>query len=641
MAIKNNNGKGFIVETPDHVHLSGNLTTSIPTSSTSNLQQTNTTTEIDRTQKTTTPYGSRTMAMKDCTKSRLFKLGFSLSWLLPFAQGFSVQVSDANNVVARKDALREQASQVWKIVATVNPQERTGEILTACEGEIPDDLVGTYFVNGLASCHVFDRLVHPFESHGFFKTITFPGKARNKNNDENASDNEEKEQPNVARLQAKYVETPVRKLETIFRRPLFRGAMSSIADTSSIAGRILNALSPTDRDTANLAVRPWANKVLVTADNCPFYKVDPETLETLGIESFDGALDGEMMLAHTRVDSKRQRLIACSLEYDVPNQATKINFFEFDKDGRLISKAEHSQSPAFIFHDWMITENYYVVPAATAEFDLNKLPDLITGKSTATDIFAMDEKAPASVLLIPRDPSKGPAIEAKMSDGRHGVVFHMGPCHEEDDGSIVLYPMVFPRYQFGGEMGFLLHEQKFDPIPWSVSNGGPILEEWKVTLDPGTAGNGIIESKKLHEVPSDMPTFHPEREGKACRYLYTVCGVREEGWFPFNSIAKHDLKDGSFQIWPSEASDAVKGKADFDGGNQVWSEPLFVPRLDADSEDDGYVISTSHDASAKGTFLNIFDAKSFERGPVAVVDLGELWGWNIHSSFVSPASQST
>jgi len=499
------------------------------------------------------------------------------------AHGLSLQVPTAAGTSGREQALRDKAGQVWKAVAMAAPKERNDEILKATTGKIPSDLKGTYYVNGLASCQVFDRLVHPFEAHGFFKAITFPG-----------NDNEEQDETTI-RLKAKYVETPVYQLETRFKRPLFRGAMSSIADTSSFMGAILNALSPTQRETANLAVRPWANKLLVTADNCPFFRVDEDSLETLGVESFNGALAGQKMLAHTRVDPKRQRLITSSLEYDVFNQATIIRFSEFDQEGNLVSKTEHTQSPACVYHDWMITDNYYIVPSAAAVFDLSKLPDLLSGRCTATDIFAIDENAPASVLLIPRDPSKE-VIEASMGDGRHGVVFHMGPCHEEEDGTVVLYPMVFQRYQFGGEMGFLLKEQKFDPIPWSVSNGGPLLEEWKVGMGSATNGKASMTSKLIHDVPSDMPTFHPNREGLSCRYMYSLCGIREEGWFPFNSIAKHDLETGSIQVWPPAASAAVQNGESWDGGTSVWSEPLFVPKSSPASEDDGYLLSTCHDS---------------------------------------------
>mmetsp|Transcript_12647 Transcript_12647/g.30535 ORF Transcript_12647/g.30535 Transcript_12647/m.30535 type:complete len:286 (-) Transcript_12647:862-1719(-) len=283
----------------------------------------------------------------------------------------------------------------------------------------------------------------------------------------------------------------------------------------------------------------------------------------------------------------------------------------------------------------MITENYYIVPSARIDFDLEQLPSLISGKGIATDIFTVDGKAPASVLLIPRDPSSAEqAVEACMDDGRHGVVFHMGPCHEEKDGTVVMYPMVFQRYQFGDEMGFNNEAQLFDPIQWGVGNGGPILEEWNVRLDPLEAAKGIVSGKRLHNVVSDMPTFHPNREGFPCRFLFTVCGVREDGWFPFNSIAKHDLQSGKIQVWPPEAATAVTGEQAWDGSSSVWSEPLFVPSANATSEDDGYVLSTCHDADKGSTTLHIFEAHRFELGPVAEINLGELWGWNVHSSFV-------
>uniref|UniRef100_A0A7S1FLK2 Uncharacterized protein n=1 Tax=Corethron hystrix TaxID=216773 RepID=A0A7S1FLK2_9STRA len=133
-----------------------------------------------------------------------------------------------------------------------------------------------------------------------------------------------------------------------------------------------------------------------------------------------------------------------------------------------------------------------------------------------------------------------------------------------------------------------------------------------------------------------MPTFHPDRDGLPCSKVYTVCGIRgeKEGWFPFNSIAKHCLDTGKCEIWPPEAA-ALSGDSacSWDGGTCVRAEPLFVPRAGALEEDDGYVLSTVHCSESMRTTLEVLDAKNFGAGPIQKIDLGELMGWNVHSSF--------
>lgn len=516
----------------------------------------------------------------------------------------------------------DKAAKVWQKIATARAEERN-EVLPGVSA--PEGLQGTYYVNGLASCQVGDRLVHPFESHGFFKAIEF-------------------QKDGTIELKARYVNTPVRTLEETFQRPLFRGAMSAVADMDKPLGSLLNALSPTTRDTANLAVRKWADTLLVTSDNAPYYSLDTDTLDTLGVETMNGnVLKGYKMLAHTRVDPVTKRLVACALEYKPVEQATEITFFEFDAQGQLVSQRQHTTTPAAVFHDWMITPNYYLIPAAEARFDLEKLPDLILGKCPATQVFALDETAPAKVLLIPRPGSSidnKEVIEAKMTDGTPGMAFHLGPCHEDENGQVVLNLFVFDRYQFGGEMGFLLDEQRFDPTTWSLSNGGPKLQRWTVVV--GTNGkDASLEMDRLADFVADMPTFHPNRDGLECRYVYTVCGIRDKGFFPFNAIAKFDLQqDGGedVQIWPPKAAAKVKEGQSWDGGSSVWSEPLFVPRRSSSlstspQEDDGFLLATRHDAKADVTTLEIFDARRLGDGPMRQIKLGPLWGWNVHSCF--------
>jgi translation initiation factor IF-2 len=57
--------------------------------------------------------------------------------------------------------------------------------------------------------------------------------------------------------------------------------------------------------------------------------------------------------------------------------------------------------------------------------------------------------------------------------------------------------------------------------------------------------------------------------------------------------------------------------------------------LGAEREDDGYVVSLVHDSDGAGRCeLFVWDAKEFEHGPFAAIDLGELYPWDVHASWV-------
>lgn len=53
----------------------------------------------------------------------------------------------------------------------------------------------------------------------------------------------------------------------------------------------------------------------------------------------------------------------------------------------------------------------------------------------------------------------------------------------------------------------------------------------------------------------------------------------------------------------------------------VFQEPIFVPRQNAESEDDGWVLTMVYRTATNTTDLAILDAKKISKGPVALIRL--------------------
>lgn len=210
---------------------------------------------------------------------------------------------------------------------------------------------GSYFINGLSSWKVGGQPIHPVESHGYVKSLTFDGSG------------------NSLKMKSSTVNTPLTSWERRLQVPLARGFMSSLATP------ILNALSSSERNTANLCATLWpptdtSSKspiVIVGSDNGIPYVVDPKTMKTVSpLSSFLPDLIGKKLLAHTRIDEQRQRLILCSCSYQLQGpkcpESNLIEFYEYDVNFELVSKQSYQTDRFIVFHDWMITENYYIVP---------------------------------------------------------------------------------------------------------------------------------------------------------------------------------------------------------------------------------------------------------------------------------------
>ena len=120
----------------------------------------------------------------------------------------------------------------------------------------------------------------------------------------------------------------------------------------------------------------------------------------------------------------------------------------------------------------------------------------------------------------------------------------------------------------------------------------PENELRRFTIDVST---GTVNSRRLADYSGELPRINYERcNGKAYRYAYAV-GIAKGGESAiFDSVVKFDLA-GDVRQWQQEG--------------QYPGEPVFVARPDAQSEDDGILLSVVLDAPANNSYLLLLDAR--------------------------------
>ncbi|KAL7487974.1 hypothetical protein ACHAW6_013566 [Cyclotella cf. meneghiniana] len=557
-----------------------------------------------------------------------------------FIKGFAAELLSLENVDtapsesthSTPEERSRKAKETWSAVAlqpTSNIYQKEikliGEAATIYERNLWEEfstIKGTYFINGLASCQIGDRLIHPFEAHGFCKSFVFDGRG------------------NVY-YTSNIVNTPLTKKERKRNSILNRGVMSTVASMNSFLGNIRNALSSSERDTANLTADLWPppftkNKdgiepILITCtDNGEPYALDPSTLETKGrlvdvIPKLAAVFPkGSKFLAHNRFDQEKRRLIMCVYKMIIPGENflgnSHMDFVELDDNFDVVSRRSHT-TRFMVFHDWALTENYYVVPKNPAYLRWANIFKFCVGLSLGTDVFAMEEDSNGEFILIPRH-NISENVKEVQSDSFFNC-FHFGPVYEKaHDNELVINGCVFDSYTFGGEMGFDGDKQTFSPIEWGStgiqSNGGrsppPRLDQFSIDTKTYT----ITSKKRVPCVPVDMPTFNGD--AKPCKHSYFLGASRPEGWFPFKQVVK--LNCDTFE---SSVYDA--------GDDQVVSEPIFLPRSNPNGEDDGFVISIVHNSKNKRAKILVWESQSFENGPIGECVIGDLIPWCVHGSF--------
>jgi len=465
------------------------------------------------------------------------------------------------------------------------------------EGEIPPELHGTLFRNGPGLLDVNgQRLHHPFDGDGMVCAIAFDsGKAHFCN---------------------RFVRTKGFLEEQAAGKILYRGVFG----TQKPGGALANAFDVRTKNIANTQVIYWGGKLLALWEAAEPHRLDPYTLETLGIDYLDGVLhSGDAFAAHPRIDlgfgdrgensqssdqsnnpkSRPPRLVNFSIK---PGFSTTITIYELDTTGKVVERHAHSV-PGFAFiHDFAITPNYCLFFQNPVSF--NPLP-FVLGLRGAGECIKFHPEKPTRIIVIPRDNKAGTPVQ--ILEAQSGFVFHHANAFEQG-GEICIdsicyqaLPEVEPNSDF--------REVDFDAI-----TPGQL---WRFTLN---LKNNTVQRQRLENRCCEFPWVNPEKVGHPYRYVFMGAAHSHTGNAPLQAILKIDFQTGERQLW----SAAPKG---------FVSEPVFVPRTGASDEDDGWVITMVYDAAHHRSDVVILDARDFNKGPVARLHLKHHIPYGLHGTW--------
>ncbi|MFN8950680.1 MAG: carotenoid oxygenase family protein [Aphanizomenon sp.] len=443
------------------------------------------------------------------------------------------------------------------------------------EGEIPPELAGTLFRNGAGLLDINgERLHHPFDGDGMISRITFiNGRAHFRN---------------------RFVQTPGYLAEQKAGKILYRGVFG----TQKSGGWLANIFDFKLKNIANTNVIYWGKKLLALWEASEPYLLNPQTLETLGNEYFNGVLSkGEAFSAHPRIDPNGT-LVNFAIK---PGLSTTITIFELNKNGEITSKKNHSV-PGFCFiHDFVITENYCIFFQNPVNF--NPIPFAL-GICGAAECIKIQKNQPTKIIIIPR---KTQTENVKVLETKAGFIFHHVNAFELENEIIV---------------DSICYESLTEVEPNSdyrktdfEKNSPPQLWRFNLNLSNNKVQNQLIDPR-----PTEFPTIHPNYMGKSYRYLYSAAAHQSTVNAPLQAIFKVDLESGTKQLW----SAAPRG---------FVGEPIFVPRANSQQEDDGWIIFVVYNAENHRSEIVILDAQNLEKGRIAKLHLKHHIPYGLHGSF--------
>ncbi|MGB5593664.1 MAG: carotenoid oxygenase family protein, partial [Crocosphaera sp.] len=464
-----------------------------------------------------------------------------------------------------------QLAKDWAKGYTSQPTEYAYHIKDI-EGQIPLDLQGTLFRNGPGLFGIGGQPIgHIFDADGMISAFRF--------------------QEGTIHFQNRYVRTSGYLKEQQAQKILYRGF-----GTQKSGGWLANCFNTKFKNAANTNVIYWGDKLWAMWEGGYPHQLNPETLETMGLDNLEGLLNKETFSAHPRIIDET------FINFGVSGMSPQtLTIWELNQQGEKIKASSYPVDGFSILHDFLVTPNYYIF--IKHPFKLNPLPWLL-GIKSLEQCLTFDNQKKTQIFIIDRNIQQIEILETDVFFG-----FHHGNAWESDN-KVYLTTICSDTFPQRENDKMELDKMSFEE---------PIFGQlWQLTLD---LSSKAVNRKPLLERSCDFPSVHPEFVGKENRYLYLNVASQPTNNAPIQAIMKYDRSNGQYQMWsPGERSFA--------------GEPVFVPRQDEVGEDNGYLLSVVYDASTHRSSLVILDAQNLTY-PLAKCHLDHHLPQGFHGTWTS------
>ena len=370
------------------------------------------------------------------------------------------------------------------------------------EGEIPQDLYGSYYRNGPdpqfppmgGNYHWFggDGMIHAFHFEN--------GKVSYKN---------------------RWIQTSKWKQE--------RKAGKSLVN-------LLNPMEPDplwnpegEDGTANTSIIFHGDRLLALEEGHPPFEIDPFTLKSIGSHNYEGKLLSPMT-AHPKIDPLTGEMFSFSYGFG----DNKMTYFVVDADGKLTHYSEFTTPYSSMVHDFMVTSQHVIFPVFPLVIDLEQA---MMGNAP----IAWDGKRPSYIGIMPRD---GSVEDIKWIEDDPCYVFHAMNAYTEGD-KIVADMMQFE------EAPLFPHVDGSAPDPKKAEAR---LNRWEIDL---SSNSGKINKNLLDDDMGEFPRLDERFSMLDYRHGFYASRIGDPSGISWNAIAHLDHQTGNKKFFVVDKEDAV------------------------------------------------------------------------------------
>ncbi|MEL4898388.1 carotenoid oxygenase family protein [Crocosphaera sp. Alani8] len=280
-----------------------------------------------------------------------------------------------------------QIAKDWAKGYTSQPSEYEYQIKDI-EGQIPPDLQGTLFRNGPGLFEVGRETIgHVFDADGLLRVFRF--------------------QEGRVNFQTRYIRTESYLKEQKAQKILYRGF-----GTQKPGGWLANLFNTDVKNPANTNVIYWGGKLWAMWEGGSPHEVNPETLETIGLDNLDDLLNQETFSAHPKI------IDGTFINFGVSGMSPQtLTIWELDERGKKIKSSSYVVDEFSLLHDFLVTPNYYIF--IKHPLRLNPLYWLL-GIKSLEQCLNFDNQDKTKIFIISRNNQQMETLETEA---------FLGACH--------------------------------------------------------------------------------------------------------------------------------------------------------------------------------------------------------------------
>lgn len=321
-------------------------------------------------------------------------------------------------------------------------------------------------------------------------------------------------------------------------------------------------------NNADVSIQHYADQFVALTEIPLPVVFDPETLATVGVFNYQDSLQqGQWESAHPLIDPLSDEIFNYFVRF---GRKSSYVIWKMKNHERQIVAEIPVDQPAYM-HSFALTQNYVVL--VEFPFVVNPI-DLL--HQTKPFIMNYKWKPENGTTFIIIDRSSG---EVRKIKGEPFFAFHHINAYDKE-GKIFLDIVTYPNAAIIDEIAG--SDWKSD-IEETIK-----LKRFTITL-PNT-----LSEEVLFDRPAELPRVPAEKVSQEYRYCYLVDYDFPNTLKDKRSLYKVDVSTKTAMSWAQEGC--------------IPGEPIFVPRPNGKTEDDGAVLSLVLDFANHRSFLLILDA---------------------------------